>query len=331
MNMGRSARLFRYRLPINSGSVLSGQQCVERVGYVAELRHQARTGCGEIAPLAGFSVESTEAAELQAISVLKHWVDGQEMTKMTLYPSVAFGISMALMCLSSQLPPQASYHTVPLLSAGSMTEMAPMAALAECRLAKFKVGRTVPEQEAEQVNQLLCRYPHLRLRLDANRAWSLSQAHDFSRHLAPAHISRIVFIEEPCLRPADCLTFSRETGLALAWDETFQYAARAPDFRLNRLAGAQTLVLKPTLIGSVQRCAQLIGDAHAAGMSVVISSALESSLGLTQLARLSHWLLPDSLPGLDTLNLFSAQLEIPWPGSSLPVQSLQEQTQVWQS
>lgn len=169
------------------------------------------------------------------------------------------------------------------------------------------------------------------LRLDANCAWSLPQAREFARHLAPAHVSRIAFIEEPCQRPADCLTFSKETGLALAWDETLQAAVTAPDFRLNRLAGDQTLILKPTLIGSVQRCAQLIRDAHAAGMSVVISSALESSLGLTQLARLSHWLLPESLPGLDTLHLFSAQLEIPWPGSSLPVQSLQQQTRVWQS
>ena len=329
--MTRSARLFRYRIPINSGIVLSGQQLDERVGYVAQLRDGVRMGCGEIAPLAGFSVESSEAAKQQAICVLKHWVDGQEMTDMTLYPSVAFGVSMALMCLSSQLPSQASYHTVPLLSAGAVTEMARMSALAECRLAKVKVGRALPEQEAEQVNQLLCRYPHLRLRLDANRAWTLDQAIEFSRHLAPVHVSRIAFIEEPCQRPADSLIFSRETGLALAWDETLQHAFRQAGFRVNRLLGAKTLVLKPTLIGSVKRCAQLIGDAHAAGMSVVISSALESSLGLTQLARLSHGLLPDSVPGLDTLNLFSAQLEIPWPGCTLPVQSLQEQTQVWQS
>ncbi|KKC98860.1 o-succinylbenzoate synthase [Photobacterium halotolerans] len=329
--MTRSARLFRYRIPINSGIVLSGQQLDERVGYVAQLRDGACVGCGEIAPLVGLSVESSEVAKQQAICVLKHWVDGQDMTDMALYPSVAFGFSMALMCLSGQLPSLVPYHTVPLLSAGSMADTAAMGALAECRLAKVKVGRAVPGHEAEQVNQLLCRFPHLSLRLDANRAWSLSQAHDFSRHLAPAHVSRIVFIEEPCQRPADSLTFSRETGLALAWDETLQHAARAPDFRLNRLAGAQTLVLKPTLIGSVQRCAQLIGDAQAAGMSVVISSALESSLGLTQLARLSHWLLPDSVPGLDTLHLFSAQLEIPWPGSTLPLHSLQPHIQVWQS
>ncbi|WP_120512687.1 o-succinylbenzoate synthase [Photobacterium salinisoli] len=329
--MTRSARLFRYRLPIDSGIVLRGQQLDERVGYVAQLRDGACVGCGEIAPLVGLSVESSEQAEQQAISLLTNWVGAQDSAEMALYPSVAFGFSMALMCLSGQLPSQVPYHTVPLLSAGSMADTAAMGVLAECRLAKVKVGRVVPGQEAEQVNQLLCRFPHLSLRLDANRAWSLSQAHDFSRHLAPAHISRIVFIEEPCQRPADSLTFSRGTGLALAWDETLQHAARAPDFRLNRLAGAQTLVLKPTLIGSVQRCAQLIGDAQAAGMSVVISSALESSLGLTQLARLSHWLQPESLPGLDTLHLFSAQLEIPWPGSTLPLHSLQQHIQVWQS
>jgi O-succinylbenzoate synthase len=40
----------------------------------------------------------------------------------------------------------------------------------------------------------------------------------------------------------------------------------------------------------------------------VISSSIESSLGLTQLARIAAWLTPDTIPGLDTLNLMQAQL-----------------------
>jgi O-succinylbenzoate synthase len=40
----------------------------------------------------------------------------------------------------------------------------------------------------------------------------------------------------------------------------------------------------------------------------VISSSIESSLGLTQLARIAAWLTPQTLPGLDTLALMRAQL-----------------------
>lgn len=334
--MTRSASLYCYRLPMDTGVILRGRRLTERTGYIAELREGARIGRGEIAPLPGFSVECADQAEQQSRIALKCWVAGQDIMACAWWPSVAFGLSMAALELQGGLPIAATYRTVPLLSHESVHTGAAGAAAnlclpADCRLAKLKLGRGLPQQDAVNISALLKAHPSLMLRLDANCAWSLSQAHEFARHLAPAHVSRIAFIEEPCQRPADSLNFSKETGLALAWDETLQAAVTAPDFRLNRLAGAQTLILKPTLIGSVQRCAQLIGDAHAAGMSVVISSALESSLGLTQLARLSHWLLPESLPGLDTLHLFSAQLEIPWSGSSLPVQSLQQQTRVWQS
>ncbi|MDU7295477.1 MAG: o-succinylbenzoate synthase [Klebsiella pneumoniae] len=60
-------------------------------------------------------------------------------------------------------------------------------------------------------------------------------------------------------------------------------------------------------------------SAHALGLSVVISSSIESSLGLTQLARIAAWLTPQTIPGLDTLSLMGAQLVRPWPESALPV------------
>lgn len=55
------------------------------------------------------------------------------------------------------------------------------------------------------------------------------------------------------------------------------------------------IVIKPTLVGSLARCQQLVKDTHQAGLTAVISSSIESSLGLTQLARLAHWLTPDTI------------------------------------
>jgi O-succinylbenzoate synthase len=53
-------------------------------------------------------------------------------------------------------------------------------------------------------------------------------------------------------------------------------------------------------------------------LTAVISSSIESSLGLTQLARIAAWLTPGTLPGLDTLNLMQAQLIRRWPDNELP-------------
>ncbi|NAW67281.1 o-succinylbenzoate synthase [Photobacterium halotolerans] len=324
--MRRSARLWCYQLPMDSGVVLRGRRMAERRGYIAELHEGKRSSLGEIAPLPGFSVESHEQAGQQAERALADWVRGQAFVETGLYPSVAFGLSMAGTELTGILPAAGQFRTAPLLNGETDIGLQPAQ-----RLAKLKVGRAEPWQDAAQVNQYLGIYPNLMLRLDANQAWSLVQARAFCRAITPSHISRITFIEEPCQRPADSLSFADESGMALAWDETLQQAVRQPGFRLESLGRAAAIVIKPTLIGSVQRCANLIRHAQILGMQAVISSSLESSLGLTQLARLSGWLLPDSVPGLDTLNLFQSQLEVPWPGSTLPIQLLHAQTPVWQS
>lgn len=78
------------------------------------------------------------------------------------------------------------------------------------------------------------------------------------------------------------------------------------------------VVIKPTLTGSSEKVREQVASAHALGLTAVISSSIESSLGLTQLACLAAWLTPDTLPGLDTLNLMQAQLIRTWPDSALP-------------
>ena len=52
---------------------------------------------------------------------------------------------------------------------------------------------------------------------------------------------------------------------------------------------------------------------------MVISSSIESSLGLTQLARIAKRYTPDMVAGLDTLHLMQSQLLWRWQGSDLPL------------
>ncbi|STW49434.1 O-succinylbenzoate-CoA synthase [Klebsiella pneumoniae] len=86
--------------------------------------------------------------------------------------------------------------------------------------------------------------------------------------------------------------FSRETGIAIAWDESLREA----DFRFVAEPGVRAVVIKPTLTGSLQKVQQQVAAAHELGLSVVISSSIESSLGLTQLARVAAWLTPADHP-----------------------------------
>ena len=54
----------------------------------------------------------------------------------------------------------------------------------------------------------------------------------------------------------------------------------------------------------------------------MISSSIESSLGLTQLARMAQQYTPNVTPGLDTLDLMDYQVLRPWKGSTLPLVGL---------
>ena len=59
--------------------------------------------------------------------------------------------------------------------------------------------------------------------------------------------------------------------------------------------GVRAVVIKPTLTGSLEKVREQVQAAHALGLTAVISSSIESSLGLTQLARIAAWLTPDTI------------------------------------
>ncbi|WP_237758704.1 o-succinylbenzoate synthase, partial [Enterobacter bugandensis] len=182
------------------------------------------------------------------------------------------------------------------------------------KVAKIKVGLYEAVRDGMVANLLLEAIPDLHLRLDANRAWTPLKAQQFARYVNPAYRSRIVFLEEPCKTRDDSRAFARETGIAIAWDESL----REDDFEFVAEPGVSAMVIKPTLTGSLAKVREQVSAAHALGLTAVISSSIESSLGLTQLARIAAWLTPDTVPGLDTLNLMQAQLLREWPASTLP-------------
>ncbi|MEF1173644.1 o-succinylbenzoate synthase [Vibrio sinaloensis] len=327
----RSAKLYRYELPMDSGVILREERLKQREGFVVELELDGEIGRGEIAPLPGFSLESMDDAYSQLVEQLALWREGRTFELDGLYPSVAFGLSMAQLELENQLPQSGCYQAAPLCS-GDPDELLPkLNAMTGDKVAKIKVGLYEPIRDGMLVSLFLESIPDLTLRLDANRAWTAEKAQQFAKKVAPSLRGRIAFIEEPCQAPGDSFSFAINTGIAIAWDETLQHAIRKDDFKLEDFNGAKAIIIKPTLIGSVQRCIELIERAKALGIKAVISSSIESSLGLTQLARLAQWQLPDEVPGLDTVGLFAQQLEVAWPGCDLPLVRLADQSLIWQS
>ncbi|MBN3122388.1 o-succinylbenzoate synthase [Pectobacterium brasiliense] len=322
----RQVTLYRYSVPMEAGVVLRNQRLKTRDGLIVRLQDGERLGWGEIAPLPEFSVETLAEAESAALEQLKSWAAGAAFSD-DLPPSVAFGLSCVQAELDQRLPQAADYRKAPLCS-GDPDELFDMLqAMPGEKVAKIKVGLYEAVRDGMIVNVLLEALPDLKLRLDANRSWTRAKADGFARYVAPSLRSRIAFLEEPCKTREESREFARETGISIAWDES----VRDADFRVEAEPGVSAIVIKPTLVGSLARCQQLVQETHQSGLTAVISSSIESSLGLTQLARLAHWLTPDTIPGLDTLDLMQAQVIQCWPDSALPLLAAEQLDVVWQS
>ncbi|EFB1499218.1 o-succinylbenzoate synthase [Escherichia albertii] len=309
----RSAQVYRWQIPMDAGVVLRDRRLKTRDGLYVCLRDGEREGWGEISPLPGFSQESWEEAQSALLTWVNGWLTGD--CALPEMPSVAFGVSCALAELADALPQAANYRAAPLCNGDPDDLILKLADMPGEKVAKVKVGLYEAVRDGMVVNLLLEAIPDLHLRLDANRAWTPLKGQQFAKYVNPDYRDRIAFLEEPCKTRDDSRAFARETGIAIAWDESL----REPDFTFAAEEGIRAVVIKPTLTGSLDKVCEQVQAAHALGLTAVISSSIESSLGLTQLARIAAWLTPDTIPGLDTLDLMQAQQVRRWPGSPLPL------------
>lgn len=322
----RKVTVYRYSLPMEAGIILRYQRLKTRDGLIVQLQEGNHQGWGEIAPLPEFSLETLAEAEEATLHWLQTWQNRQSPAESEL-PSVAFGISCALAELNGELPDSADYRKAPLCSGDPDELLDVLSAMQGEKVAKVKVGLYEAVRDGVIVNTLLEAIPDLKLRLDANRSWTLTKAYGFAKYVNPDFRARIVFLEEPCKTRDESRQFAIETGIAIAWDES----VREADFVVKAEAGVAAIVIKPTLVGSIQCCQNLIQQAHQVGLSAVISSSIESSLALTQLARIASLLTPETIPGLDTLSLMQAQLIRRWPDSDLPLLNKDVLDIIWQS
>lgn len=304
----RHATLFHYQIPMTSGVILRKKQLTAREGFFIRLQEKDREGWGEIAPLPTFSRENLDDCLAQLKICLRKWQRSEKIKTTDFAPSVAFGVSFALAELNGALQLTENQRSCVLCHNDEKLNQAN-------QTAKMKIGREDPRKEGERVQHYLQHYPQLTLRLDANQAWDLKQALTFAEQIAPENRPQIAFIEEPCQTMADSLTFAAQSEIALAWDES----TRRCDFQLQAAPFLRAIVIKPTLLGCFEDCVTLLNQAQQLNLETVISSSLESSLGLNQLARFAQQFAPQTIPGLDTLDLSGIQLIRPTQQSRYPL------------
>ncbi len=319
----REYHLYQYSIPVDSQLILRNRFLKRREGLLVQIKCGENEGWGEIAPLPEFSQETLEMAQKQTALWLKNWdatrSKNEKLSLDGLYPSVAFGLSCAFAELKGTLNHEGNYQVAPLCYGDPDELYEPLNRMQGEKVAKIKVGMYEANRDGMIVDMLLEAIPDLCLRLDANRSWTPTKAQLFAKYVKPEHRGRIQFLEEPCKTREESRQFARESGIAIAWDES----VREPGFCIEAEPNVAAIIIKPTLVGSLERCVALIEQAQRQGLKAVISSSIESSLGLTQLARIARQYTPHVTPGLDTLSLMDYQVMREWQGSNLPLVGLE--------
>ena len=172
-----------------------------------------------------------------------------------------------------------------------------------CRTAKVKVaepGQSPADEQArlEAVRDALG--VEGRIRIDVNGLWSVDEAVQRIPLLDRA-AGGLEYVEQPVASVEDLAVVRRRVDVPVAADESIR---RADDpYRVRDLAAADVAVLKVQPLGGVRACLRIAEDI---GLPVVVSSALETSVGIAAGVALAA-ALPE-LPyacGLATVQLLS--------------------------
>lgn len=149
-----------------------------------------------------------------------------------------------------------------------------------CRTAKVKIADP-GQSEADDLARLEAVRDALgpggRVRVDANGAWDVDEAERRLRVLARHDLE---YVEQPCAEVTELATLRRRLArsgvdVAIAADESIR---RSDDpWRVVELEAADVAVLKVQPLGGIRAC---LAWAERLPMPVVISSALETSVGL---------------------------------------------------
>jgi O-succinylbenzoate synthase len=230
--------------------------------------------------------------------------------------AIDFGWEEAPAPLRDRIPVNA---TVPAVDAAEVAGV--LARFPGCRTAKVKVaapGQTLADDVARVRAVRAALGPEGRIRVDANGLWNVDEAEHAIHALNEFDLE---YVEQPCASIEELAEIRRRTAyldVGVAADESVR---RADDpLLVARTDSADILVIKAGPLGGIHAALALIKEA---GLPVVISSALDTSVGIAMGAHLAAAI--DGLDydcGLGTASLLAADVTrepILPVGGSIPV------------
>lgn len=154
-----------------------------------------------------------------------------------------------------------------------------------CRTVKVKVGGpgTTLADDVARVREVRRQMgAEGRIRVDANGTWNLDEAEHALHSLAEFDLE---YVEQPCASIHELAELRERThymGIPIAADESVR--RESDPLEVARAGAADILVIKVQPLGGIARTLDMV---RAAGLPAVVSSALETSVGLSMGAHLA--------------------------------------------
>ncbi len=280
---------------------------------------------GEIAPLQGVHSESLDEVKLLVQDKFPHFIreledDNRSWLELNyskaIAPSVKFGFEMMAFhyqllrqktSLAQFLNPQPRF---PVLINGLLdcSSEGLESEIQRCKIAgyktiKIKVGRGELKDDIQRVQEVRRQWADVEIRLDANQAWTLTEAKNV---LCALEDCNLAYCEEPLINPRELPKLMKICGVNIALDETL---SRDPELERLLQKTVHAYVLKPAIFGGWQETLKWIKSAKSKGILPVLSSSFESGLSHMWIALLaSSYVSEAPAIGLDTAFWFKKDL-----------------------
>jgi len=162
--------------------------------------------------------------------------------------------------------------TLPNIKVSEVKEL--LAGFNGCNTIKIKIN----DFEIDQALLIEClkEVPKAKFRLDVNGGWALEEAVANVQSYEKAFGSLIEYIEQPCTDFADLNSLRNSTGIKIAVDESIRKYLAGDLTKIKEVADIAIIKWAPT--GGINAALDVI---EKIGLPVVISSALDSSVGIS--------------------------------------------------
>jgi len=167
--------------------------------------------------------------------------------------------------------------TLPAVAASEVPAI--LAQFPGCRTAKIKVaepGQTLADDKARVAAAREALGPEGRIRIDANGAWNVDEAEHAIHALAEYDLE---YVEQPCYSVDELAQVRKRVkymGIPIAADESVRKAE--DPLAVARAGAADILIIKAQPLGGIAAALEIVREA---GLPVVVSSALDTSVGIS--------------------------------------------------